>query len=117
MEAIYLSRIDRVVDMSEILMTIVIKENFNANQSEGDKLSVPCTIDKVVLLSLLDIFKDKLRQNSINEDKTAKIRIQATSPAKAVPKSRQQQQIQKQHYGLQRHCNFPLSPGEPSTGC
>lgn len=70
LEVLYLSRIDRVGDVTENLMTILIKGNFKANQSEGDKLSVPHTIDKVVLLSLLHISKDKLRQNSISEDKT-----------------------------------------------
>lgn len=70
LEVVYLSRIDRVGDVSENLMTILIKRNFKANQSEGDKLSLPYTIDKVVPFSLLDISKDKLRQNRISEDKT-----------------------------------------------
>lgn len=61
LEVVYLSRIDRVGDMSENLMTILIKGNFKANQSGGEKLSAPCTIDKVVPLSFLDISKDKLR--------------------------------------------------------
>lgn len=47
--------------MNENPMTILIKGNFKANQSEGGKLSVLFTVDKVVSLSFLDISKDKSR--------------------------------------------------------